>query len=111
LAYVFGAVISEMSEVTSELHKVAPISWQTGIGVPNLKKHEKEAIQAQFPGKSKTWYQNKGREIRKSKIAVVAHSVFPSATKMVSTGRVTDNVTDAIGIALFASRKLTRIDN
>lgn len=101
LAYMFGAIISEMSEVCKELHKVAPISWQTAIGVPNLKKDEKEAIQKEFPGKSKSWYQNKGREIRKGRILEISRKYFDIADG-------SDNVGDAVGISLFASRALTR---
>lgn len=102
LAYVYGAIISEMSEVCKELHKVAPISWQSGIGVPNLKKPEKEAIMKEFPGKSKSWYQSKGRLIRKARILEIARSYFEIADG-------SDNVGDAVGIALFSARVLTRV--
>ena len=101
LAYVYGVIIGELSEVCKELHKVAPISWQSGIGNPNLKKHEKEQIQADFPGKSKSWYQNKGREIRKARTLEIAREYFEIADG-------SDNVGDAVGIALFSSRTLTR---
>lgn len=103
LAYVFGAIISELSEVCGELRKVSPISWQTGIGNSNLKKHEKDEIISQNPGKSKSWYQNRGRQIRKQRTLDIARTYFniPSAS---------DNVGDAVGIALFMSRTLTRTD-
>lgn len=101
LAYMFGAIISEMSEVCKELHKIAPISWQSGIGNPNLKKAEKEQIQADFPGKSKSWYQNKGREIRKARTLAIARNYFEIADG-------SDNVGDAVGLALHCSRTLTR---
>lgn len=101
LAYTYGAIISEMSEVCKELHKVAPISWQTGIGNPNLKKAEKDAIMAEFPGKSKSWYQNKGRLIRKQRTLDIAREFFSIPSN-------SDNVGDAVGIALHASRTLTR---
>jgi hypothetical protein len=103
LAYVYGAVISELSTVCKELHKVAPISWQSGIGNPNLKKAEKEQIKVDYPGKSKTWYSNKGREIRKGRTLDIArrHFVIPGNS---------DNVGDAVGIALYASQTLTRTD-
>jgi Holliday junction resolvasome RuvABC endonuclease subunit len=101
LAYVFGAIISELSEVCNELHKVAPISWQTGIGNGNLKAAEKAAIVEEFPGKSKTWYQNKGREIRKARTLAIARDYFK-----IEDG--SDNVGDAVGIALFSTRQLTR---
>lgn len=101
LAYVYGAILGELMELNPEVHKVAPISWQSGIGVPNLKKHEKEAIESEFPGKSKSWYQNKGRQIRKQRILDVAREYFD-----ISNG--SDNVGDAVGLALHASRTLTR---
>ena len=101
LAYVYGAIMSEMSDVCKELQKVAPISWQSGLGNPNLKKHEKEAIQREFPGKSKTWYQNKGREIRKARTLDIAREHF-------NIGNGSDDVGDAVGIALFATKNLTR---
>lgn len=101
LAYVYGAIISELSVVCKELHKVAPISWQTGIGNPNLKKAEKEAIITEFPDKSKSWYQNKGRQIRKARTLAIAREFFP-----IESG--SDNIGDAVGIALYATRTLTR---
>lgn len=101
LAYVYGAVIGELMENNAEVHKVAPISWQSGIGNPNLKKAEKEQIQNDFPGKSKTWYQNKGREIRKGRTLAIARGFFTIHDS-------SDNVGDAVGIALFVSRTLTR---
>lgn len=101
LAYVYGAIISELMEGNPEVHKVAPISWQSGIGIPNLKKHEREAIQAEFPGKSKTWYQNKGRLTRKARILDVARQYFE-----IPNG--SDNIGDAVGLALHVSNTLTR---
>lgn len=101
LAYVYGAILGELGLATNNLEKVAPISWQSGIGNPNLKTAEKAAIQAEFPGKSKTWYQNKGREIRKARTLAIAREYFDIADG-------SDNVGDAVGIALFASRRLTR---
>lgn len=101
LAYVYGVIIGELSDVCKELHKVAPISWQSGIGNPNLKPAEKLKLQSDFPDKSKTWYQNKGREIRKARTLAIARDYF-----VIEDG--SDNVGDAVGIALFSTRQLTR---
>ena len=101
LAYVYGAIIGELMALNPQVHKVAPISWQSGIGNPNLKKAEKDAIQKEFPGKSKTWYANKGREIRKQRTLAIAREYFK-----IPNG--SDNVGDAVGIAKFASETLTR---
>lgn len=101
LSYVYGAILGELGEVTTEVHKVYPISWQTAIGVPNLKKPEKDAIKAEFPGKSASWYQNHGRKIRKARILAVAREYFK-----IENG--SDNVGDACGIAKYVSESLTR---
>lgn len=101
LAYVYGAIIGELMEFNPKVVKVAPISWQSSIGNPNLKKFEKDAIAADFPGKSKTWYQNKGRLIRKQRTLDIAREFF-----VIPDG--SDNVGDAVGLALHTSRTLTR---
>lgn len=100
LAYVFGAIISELMAHNPEVHKIAPISWQSAIGNPLLKKAEKEQIQKDFPGKSKTWYSNKGREIRKQRTLDIARQYFP-----IESG--SDNIGDAVGLAIYSSRSLT----
>ena len=101
LAYVYGAIIAELMEMNPEVHKVSPISWQTGIGNPNLKQPEKDQIQKDNPGKSQSWYKEKGRKTRKARTMKIAREYFniPSDS---------DNVGDAIGIALFTSKTLTR---
>lgn len=100
LAYVYGAILGELMESNPEVHKVAPISWQSGIGNPNLKKHEKEKIQSDNPGKSKSWYQNEGRRIRKQRTLEIARNHFS-----ISDG--SDNVGDAVGLALHVGKTLT----
>ena len=101
LAYVYGAIIGELMEFNPKVEKVAPISWQSSIGNPNFKKHEKEAVYAEFPGKSKTWYSNKIRQIRKQRTLDIARAFFD-----IPNG--SDNVGDAVGLALHVSRTLTR---
>jgi Holliday junction resolvasome RuvABC endonuclease subunit len=103
LAYVFGAIIGELMAFNPEVHKVSPISWQSAIGVPNLKEHEKESIRADFPGKSKAWYLNKGRQMRKQRILDIAQTYFNIDSN-------SDNVGDAVGLGLYASKTLTRHD-
>lgn len=101
LAYMFGVIIGELMEMNPQVHKIAPISWQSGIGNPNLKTDEKEQIKKDFPGKSKTWYQNKGREIRKARTLAIARKHFSIPSN-------SDNIGDAVGLALFASKTLTK---
>lgn len=101
LAYVYGAIIGEVMAFNPQVHKVAPISWQSGIGNPNLKAYEKEQIKKDYPDKSKTWYQNKGREIRKQRTMDIAREYFDIPSN-------SDNIGDAVGIALHSARTLTR---
>jgi hypothetical protein len=90
-----------LMQFNPEVHKVAPISWQSGIGNPNLKKHEKDALIKDFPGKSKSWYQNKGRQIRKQRTLDIARGYFDIPSD-------SDNIGDAVGLALHVTRTLTR---
>lgn len=101
LAYVYGAIIGELMVNNPQVHKVAPISWQTGIGNPNLKKAEKEAIQTANPTKSKTWCQNEGRKMRKARTLDIARKHFSIPSN-------SDNVGDAVGLALYVCKTLTR---
>lgn len=97
LAYVYGAIMGELMIINPVVEKVAPISWQSGIGNPALKVHEKEEIKTNFPNKSKTWYQQKGREIRKARTLDIARNYFD-----IEDG--SDNVGDAVGLALHVSK-------
>lgn len=101
LAYFFGVIIGELMEFNPEVHQIAPISWQTGIGNPNLTPKEKELIKREFPGQKKSWYQNRGRELRKQRTLDIAREFFK-----IEDG--SDNVGDAVGIALYVDKTLTR---
>jgi len=101
LAYVYGAVMSVIMQNSAHVNKVAPISWQSYIGNPILKTAEKNKIKLDFPGKSATWYQNKGREIRKQRTLDFARQFFTIADN-------SDNVGDAVGIAWWTSKVVTR---
>lgn len=100
LAYMYGAIMSELMEINPEVHRVAPITWQTAIGNPNLKKYEKDQIQNDFPGKSKSWYSQKGREIRKGRTLAIARRYFVIHDD-------SDNAGDAVGIARYLTETLT----
>lgn len=103
LAYVFGVILGELMEFNPQVYKVAPISWQTGIGNPNLKAHEKDAIKKEFPGKKDSWYKARGREMRKQRTLDIAQTYFDIPSN-------SDNIGDAVGIALHSARALTRTD-
>lgn len=101
LAYVYGAVMSVLMQNKSNVYEIAPLTWQSAIGNPILKKGEKAEIEAEYPGMSKTWYKAKGREIRKARTLSFARKFFD-----IDDG--SDNVGDAVGIAWHAAHDLTR---
>lgn len=101
MAYVAGTVISCLVENHAEVIEVAPISWQSGIGNPNLTKAEKAKIKLDFPGKSKTWYQNKGREVRKNRTKEWVKKQFGLDIS-------SDNITDAIGLGFYVNEKFAK---
>lgn len=101
LSYVFGAVLAVLMQNKMRVETVYPITWQTYIGNPLLKKHEKEALMEEFPGQKASWYQNKGRQIRKQRTLDFARQYFKIADG-------SDNVGDAVGIAYYVSQSLTR---
>ena len=101
LSYVYGAVLAVLMQNKMKVETVYPITWQTYIGNPNLKKHEKEQLRVDNPGRKASWYQNEGRKIRKARTLAFARQYFT-----IPTG--SDNVGDAVGIAYYTSKELTR---
>lgn len=101
LSLVYGAIIGELMVCSPDIHRVAPITWQSYIGNPNLKKHEKEALEKANPGISKSALQAMGREIRKQRTLDFSRQYFtiPGGS---------DNIGDAVGVAIYAQEVLTR---
>lgn len=103
LAYSFGAVISALINNGAKIEEVSPLGWQNYIGNKPLTKVEKDAIAVEFPGKSKSWYDNKKREIRKQR-------TMDWAKKTYGIEVTSDNVSDAIGVAHYAREKFLDAD-
>lgn len=82
---------------------INPITWQSFIGNGKLSVAEKQKIAQDFPGKSKNWYQNKSREIRKQKTINFVNTYYD---KDVSD----DDVADAIGIGHYSINNWEKID-
>lgn len=101
LAYVYGAVMAELMRKGVKVVTVKPTEWQNYIGNKNFTKEEKEALRAEFPGKSTAWYSTKTREIRKQRTMDFFNKKWPHMN-------LTDNdVGDSAGIAYFGYHKLT----
>ena len=101
LAYVYGAVLSELLRKGVKVVTVKPTEWQNYIGNKNFTKVEKEKLRVDFPGKSAAWYSNKAREIRKQRTMDFFNKKWPHM-------KLTDNdVGDSAGIAYFGYYALT----
>jgi Holliday junction resolvasome RuvABC endonuclease subunit len=97
LAYVYGAIISQLLDENSKVVTVIPTQWQNFIGNKPFTKNEKEKLRIKNPGMSESWYKTKMREMRKQKtISFVNDNLNPNSV-------IDDHdVADAIGIAYFA---------
>ncbi len=101
LAYVYGSIIGVLVALGCKTITVQPTTWQAHIGNKPLSKPEKEKLKEVHPGRSTTWYQNRGREIRKQ----YTMDYFNAKWNM----NLTDNdVGDSCGIAYYAYHELTR---
>jgi len=82
---------------------INPITWQSFIGNNKLSAKEKQDMIAEFPGKSKNWYQNKSREIRKQRTIKFINSFYDKNIQ-------DDDVADAVGIGHYAINNWGKID-
>jgi hypothetical protein len=82
---------------------INPITWQSFIGNNKLSVKEKQDMMNEFPGKSKTWYQNKSREIRKQRTIAFVNGFYDK-------NLTDDDVADAIGIGHYAINNWGKID-
>jgi Holliday junction resolvasome RuvABC endonuclease subunit len=96
LALVQGAILGAAGIAGIKVAgSVNPISWQSYIGNLKLSVAEKKELAEQYPDKSKVWYQNRAREIRKLRTIHFVNTYYDND--------VNDNdVADAIGIGHWA---------
>lgn len=82
---------------------INPITWQSFIGNNKLSVKEKQDMMNEFPGKSKNWYQNKSREIRKLRTIKFINGFYDKDIQ-------DDDVADAVGIGHYAINNWEKID-
>lgn len=99
IAYAFGAIIAALINSGATVVEVAPMTWQNYIGNKVLTRQEKSAIVDAHPGKSKSWYSNEYRNLRKARTAKWVGDKFGYDIS-------SDNVTDAIGLGYYATNNL-----
>jgi Holliday junction resolvasome RuvABC endonuclease subunit len=96
LALVQGAILGAAGIAGIKVAgSINPISWQSFIGNPRLTTAEKKELVDDYPNKSKAWYSNRAREIRKIRTIQFVNTYYDK--------EVQDNdVADAIGIGHWA---------
>jgi Holliday junction resolvasome RuvABC endonuclease subunit len=96
LALVQGALLGAASINNIKIAgAINPISWQSYIGNNKLTSKEKQDLMQEYPDKSKAWYQNKARDIRKNRTIDFVNTYYDKD--------ISDNdVADAIGIGHWA---------
>lgn len=104
LALIQGALLgaARISGVRTA-GSINPITWQSFIGNNKLTAKEKQDLMNEFPGKSKNWYQNKSREMRKQRTIKFVNAFYD---KTISD----DDVADAVGIGHYAINNWGKID-
>lgn len=98
LSYALGATVSALYTDGIEVVEYSPIKWQNAIGNKALTKAEKESIQKDTPGKTKSWYSGEYRRIRKQRTTDFVKETFGIEVE-------NDNLSDAIGIAHVAAEE------
>jgi Holliday junction resolvasome RuvABC endonuclease subunit len=101
MGMALGVIISSLMDEGVMVVEVAPITWQSYIGNKNYTRAQKKQIKDNNPGKSESWIKNKIREERKQ-------FTIDFFNKKYATAIDDNDVSDAIGIAYYASKELTR---
>lgn len=104
LSYAFGSAMAPLFAPGVRVESVPAIVWQKGTGNPPLTKAEKEELQKRHPGKSKSWYSNKGREFRKERSKDNVRRIYGVEVP-------NDNVSDAIMLGTYIAEKVIKSGN
>lgn len=68
LAMIAGAIIGYFSSKGTKVHEVPALTWQSATAKPTLSKLEQAKLKKDNPGRTKSWYSNEARKIRKQRI-------------------------------------------
>ena len=102
LAQMFGAMKSVLLDSKARLIEAPPVAWQEAIGNPVLRGKAKTELHLLHPEwKTKTQINAGIRKLRKSKTQEIIFNTFGEEVS-------SDNISDAIGLALFAKQVLEK---
>jgi Holliday junction resolvasome RuvABC endonuclease subunit len=106
LSHAIGTVIPAIMQYGTMVEEMSPVEWQRLIGNPPLTKAEKDAIKQEHPGRIASWYSEHGRALRKERTKDWVVNTLGEMKKSDS-----DNVTDAVGVAVAGWDKFVRKAN
>lgn len=103
LALVQGAILGAASQAGIEIiGAVNPIAWQNYLGNKKFSKEEQFKLTQEHPDKSKSWYKNKERELRKLRTISLVEINYDRV--------ISDNdVADAVGVGHYALHNWDKI--
>lgn len=101
LAYFVGILMGEMAGISTVFDDVSPMTWMNFIGNGRFTKEEKLDFKREHPDKTKTWHRNYRRQVRKQRTMDWAKEEYGIDVD-------NDNIADAVGVAHYADKELTK---
>jgi len=98
LGFIAGCIIGYFSAKGIRIYESPALAWQAATAKPTLSKLDKASLRTMNPGRSKSWYSNEERKIRKQRI-------IDWVEKELNITAPSDGA-DAICISWFASKVL-----
>jgi hypothetical protein len=98
LAMIAGCIIGYFQARGIESREVAALTWQAATARPTLSRPEQLQLKIDNPGRTKSWYQNEARKIRKQRIIDWVAAKFNI--------NVPSDCADSICISYYGSLKL-----
>lgn len=98
MGFVAGCIIGYFAGQGIQIVECPALSWQAYTAKPTLSKLDKIVMQRDNPGKTKSWYTNEARKIRKQRIRDWVSKTFGIDAP--------SDASDAICISYYGSKKI-----
>lgn len=98
LAMIAGLIIGYFSSLGIKVNEVPAVTWQAATAKPTLSKIEKLQLRISNPGRTRSWYSNEERKIRKQRIIDWVEQQFGI--------KVPSDAADSICISVYGGTKI-----
>lgn len=98
LAMIAGVIIGYFSSKGIKVFEVPALTWQAATAKPTLSKIDLAVLKTNNPGRTKSWYSNEARKIRKQRIIDWVETTFGIIAP--------SDAADAICISYYGGTKL-----